>query len=146
MRKIWIVLFVTVLTTVVIGIFYILVSYSEVIGFGVSKAGLAKLQSDQVPFNEDIVQSNLPAARAPFIPIGTILWVASSTHEDRFFDAFHTTWLIRTLPLTANSELGLLAETTRVEPARAVMSAMLVPEPKALEPTSRTAAPLVAIK
>ncbi len=39
------------LTTLLIGVFFVLVSYAEVIGFGLSKSGVQALQTDQIPFN-----------------------------------------------------------------------------------------------
>lgn len=39
-------------TVLSIGIFYVVVTYAEVIGFGVSKSGLTQLQTNQTPFTD----------------------------------------------------------------------------------------------
>jgi amino acid transporter len=39
------------LTTLLVGIFYVLVAYAEVIGFGLSQSGVHALQTDPIPFN-----------------------------------------------------------------------------------------------
>lgn len=41
-----------ILTVAAIGVFYVVVTYAEVIGFGVSKSGLAQLQTNQTPFTD----------------------------------------------------------------------------------------------
>ena len=41
-----------IFTVLSIGIFYVVVTYAEVIGFGVSKSGLTQLQTNQTPFTD----------------------------------------------------------------------------------------------
>lgn len=40
-----------ILTTLLIGLFYVLLAYAEVIGYGISASGVKALQADQIPFN-----------------------------------------------------------------------------------------------
>jgi amino acid transporter len=60
-----------ILTVLSIGVFYVVVTYAEVIGFGVSKSGLSQLQTNQTPFT-DLATRYSSGVLSVFITLATI--------------------------------------------------------------------------